>query len=72
MFGGWNIGIFYISDIRSWSVSYEVAVTISIAHRYILEFSTYLFWTIAINYKIPVNLYLSLYVWIFFLILQNL
>lgn len=39
MFGGCNIGIFYISEIRISSVSYEVAATISLAHRYFWSFS---------------------------------
>lgn len=58
MFAGWNLGGFDISEIRISAVSYEVAATISLAHRYILEFSTYVYWTIAVSHKTQFNKYL--------------
>lgn len=60
MFGGWNLGIFGISEIRISAVSYEAAATISLAHRYNLEFSAYLYSTIAISYKTQFNKYLRI------------
>ena len=51
MFAAWDLGIFDISEIRISAMRYEVAATTSLAHRYILEFSTYQYWTIAISYE---------------------